>query len=233
MLGEDQQIIHLLNRLGYGPRPGDIERVENMGIEAYIEQQLRPELIPDPIVDDKLAGLTSLNLTLVEGVRAYRLVDAQAIRRQEIADRKMRMAGSMTMGSPSDRSSVDSLTAARLRRGMLSSRVAGKVVAMRREPDMAIFQARMVRAVHSERQLFEMMVDFWMNHFNVLLDLDEYLTVDYEERAIRPHAMGNFEDLLTATAKHPAMLLYLDNWLSTAPEEVVQQRLEAGYPVYP
>jgi len=91
----------------------------------------------------------------------------------------------------------------------------------------------MIRAVHSDRQLYEMMVDFWMNHFSVFFDTDEYLAVDYEERAIRPHVMGNFEDLLIATAQHPAMLMYLDNWISTAPEAVVQARLDAGHAVYP
>jgi uncharacterized protein (DUF1800 family) len=232
-LTEDQRIIHVLSRLGYGPRPGDIERVEAMGVEAYIEEQLRPTDIADDLVREKLAPFTTLAMNLLEGGRAYRFVDAQTVLRQAIVDRKAAMAG--VGGLPEQTASpfMDSVTAAPMRRALLNSRISGKVVVTQRLGDAEIFQARMMRAVHSNRQLFEMMVDFWMNHFSIDLELDEYLTVDYEERAIRPHAMGNFEDLLIATAQHPAMLMYLDNWVSAAPEEVVQSRLDAGHPVYP
>ena len=80
--------------------------------------------------------------------------------------------------------------------------------------------AKLVRAVWSERQLEEVMVDFWFNHFNVFFGkgLDRYLTGDYERTAIRPHVFGRFEDMLLATAQHPAMLFYLDNWTSAAPD---------------
>ncbi len=232
-LTPDQRIIHVLSRLSYGPRPGDIERVEAMGVEAYIEEQLRPAEIADDLVREKLAPFTTLNLNLLDGDRLYRLVDAQSVRRQALADQKAVMAGVQGLREPSTSPSTDSLMAARLRRSMLNSRVSGKVVPTERLGEVEILQARMIRAVHSDRQLYEMMVDFWMNHFSVFFDTDEYLTVDYEERAIRPHVMGNFEDLLIATAQHPAMLMYLDNWISTAPEVVVQARLEAGHAVYP
>ena len=174
-----------------------------------------------------------LAMNLLEGGRAYRLVDAQAVLRQAIVDRKAAMAGVEGLRDRSASPLMDPVTAAPMRRAMLNSRMSGKVVVSQRLGDAEIFQARMMRAVHSNRQLFEMMVDFWGNHFSIDFDLDEYLTVDYEERAIRPHAMGNFEDLLIATAQHPAMLMYLDNWVSAAPEEVVQSRLDAGHPVYP
>ena len=232
-LSEDQRIIHVLSRLGYGPRPGDIERVEAMGVEAYIDEQLRPAEIADDLVREKLAPFTTLSLGLLEGVRAYRFVDAQAVLRQAIVDRKAAMGGVQGSKEPSASPLMDSVTAAPMRRAMLNSSISGKVVVRQRLGDAEIFQARMIRAVHSDRQLFEMMVDFWMNHFSIEFDTDEYLTVDYEERAIRPHAMGSFEDLLIATAQHPAMLLYLDNWVSAAPDEVVQGRLDAGHPVYP
>src|SRR5258708_20922311 len=79
--------------------------------------------------------------------------------------------------------------------------------------------AKMTRAVYSERQLQEMMVDFWYNHFNVYAakGADRWLITEYERDAIRPHAMGKFRDLLEATAKSPAMLFFLDNWLSADP----------------
>src|SRR5216684_1001362 len=82
-----------------------------------------------------------------------------------------------------------------------------------------LMQAKMLRAVYSERQLDEVMTDFWFNHFNVFINkgADRYLLTSYERDAIRPHGLGKFEDLLVATAKSPAMLFYLDNWLSVGP----------------
>jgi len=81
-------------------------------------------------------------------------------------------------------------------------------------------QAKLLRAIYSERQLDEVMSDFWFNHFNVFINkgADRYLLTEYERDVIRPHALGRFEDLLVATAKSPAMLFYLDNWLSVGPD---------------
>jgi uncharacterized protein (DUF1800 family) len=81
-------------------------------------------------------------------------------------------------------------------------------------------QAKVLRAIYSERQLVEVMADFWFNHFNVFLnkDADQYLTTSYERDVIRPHALGKFRDLLVATAQSPAMLFYLDNWQSIGPD---------------
>src|SRR4030095_12722306 len=80
-------------------------------------------------------------------------------------------------------------------------------------------QARLLRAVHSQRQLYEVMVDFWSNHFNVFAakGADRWLMTTYDRDTIRPHALGKFRDLLLATAQSPAMLFYLDNWLSVSP----------------
>ena len=80
-------------------------------------------------------------------------------------------------------------------------------------------QAKLLRAIYSERQLEEVMTDFWFNHFNVFVDkgVDRLLITSYERDVIRPRALGKFEDLLVATAKSPAMLFYLDNWLSVGP----------------
>jgi uncharacterized protein (DUF1800 family) len=83
-------------------------------------------------------------------------------------------------------------------------------------------QAKLLRAVYSQRQLDEVMTDFWINHFNVFVEkgLDRLMLTSYERDVIRPHALGKFEDLLVATAKSPAMLFYLDNWLSVGPNSV-------------
>src|SRR5205823_13026805 len=80
-------------------------------------------------------------------------------------------------------------------------------------------QAKLLRAIYSERQLDEVMTDFWFNHFNVFINKgnDRYLLTSYERDVIRPHGLGKFEELLVATAQSPAMLFYLDNWLSVGP----------------
>ena len=96
------------------------------------------------------------------------------------------------------------------------------LLAMNNPPGVVVdelVQAKLLRAVYSERQLEEVMTDFWFNHFNVYVGkgLDRLLLTSYEQDVIRPHVFGKFEDLLVATAKSPAMLFYLDNWLSVGP----------------
>jgi uncharacterized protein (DUF1800 family) len=90
-----------------------------------------------------------------------------------------------------------------------------------------VMQAKLLRATYSERQLQEVMTDFWFNHFNVFVGkgADRYLITSYERDVIRPNALGKFEDLLVATAKSPAMLFYLDNWLSVGPDSDEAQGL--------
>src|SRR5207245_4041949 len=84
-------------------------------------------------------------------------------------------------------------------------------------------EAKLMRAIYSDRQLEEVMTDFWFNHFNVFIGkgADRFLVTVYERDVIRPHVLGNFEDLLVATAKSPAMLFYLDNWMSVGPNSLV------------
>jgi len=94
-----------------------------------------------------------------------------------------------------------------------------------------LVQAKLLRAIYSDRQLEEVMTDFWFNHFNVFVNkgADRVLLTNYEQEVIRPRALGKFEDLLVATAKSPAMLFYLDNWLSVGPRSM--QAL--GIPAHP
>src|SRR5207244_12408027 len=84
-------------------------------------------------------------------------------------------------------------------------------------------QAKVLRAIYSERQLDDVMTDFWFNHFNVFIGKgpDRYWLASYERDVIRPHQLGKFEDLRVATAQSPAMLFYLDNWLSVGPNSDV------------
>ena len=180
-LTPEQAAAHVLNRLGYGPRPGDIERVAQMGVQRYIDSQLHPESIPLP-------------QPLAERLRTLEAVQAPA---GETLGRFLAVRGQARNETDEDKA----------KRREVVTRIA-----------LQTDEARIARAVDSPRQLEEVMVDFWFNHFNVFAGkgLDRALIASYERDAIRPYAMGNFRDLLGATAKHPAMLYYLDNWLSTA-----------------
>jgi uncharacterized protein (DUF1800 family) len=98
------------------------------------------------------------------------------------------------------------------------------LVALQGSPRMIgaeLLETRMLRDIYSERQLEAVMTDFWLNHFNVYIKKNQnepFLLPAYEREVIRPHALGKFEDLLVATAKSPAMLMYLDNWQSVGPD---------------
>ena len=197
--------LHALNRLAYGPRPGDVPRVAAEGVMHWIDRQLSP----DGIDDDRLAERERRFdiLKYDRGDLAALYTEAQRERRE----RKL-AAGQTADGSDS----VGAQHAAPLPKQAdpmisKSNRLASEFA------DLAV-----VRATLSERQLYEVMVDFWTNHFNVYAakGVDRFLTPDYIEHMIRPRAMGKFEDLLIAAAKSPAMLFYLDNWESVAPGSV-------------
>jgi uncharacterized protein (DUF1800 family) len=200
-LGPDQRILHALNRLGYGPRPGDVERVRRMGLAAYIETQLDPRGIPDPAVEQALAAYPALALSTATLVREYPLPTPQA--RQRLTSGEMSRQEMMEM-YPAER-----------RPAVITAQMQA---------------ARITRAVASGRQLEEVMVDFWFNHFNVYAQKGavRWMVPAYEREAIRPHALGRFRDLVLATARHPAMLFYLDNWLSTRADLVVPGGHNAG-----
>ncbi|HKW95756.1 MAG TPA: DUF1800 domain-containing protein [Methylomirabilota bacterium] len=200
-LSQDQQILHVLNRLGYGPRPGDIERVRRMGVAAYIERQLSPSGIADPAAEQALAGYGVLGQTAAQLVTEYPQPSPQV--RQRLAQGEMSRQQVMELYPPERRPAV--------------------VIAQMQA-------ARVTRAVLSERQLEEVMVDFWFNHFNVYAQKGavRWMLPAYEREAIRPYALGRFRDLVLATARHPAMLFYLDNWLSTRADLVVAGGPNAG-----
>ena len=193
-LTADQQIVHVLGRLGYGARPGEVERVRAEGLSAWIERQLEPGRISDETVEPALGAYPVLPLTAAELYRDYPPARPQDVQRFQ--------AGQMT---PQE---------------------IREVFPPNRRPAVITAQlqaAKLTRAVLSERQLEEVMVDFWLNHFNVyaLKGPVRWMVPDYERRALRPHALGRFRDLVVATAQHPAMLYYLDNWLSTRDDFVL------------
>jgi uncharacterized protein (DUF1800 family) len=203
---DDKAIVHVLNRVGFGPRPGDVEKVRAMGIQAYIDEQLHPERLPDASMDARLAGLTTLRMSSREIAQQFELPALQA-RRDRKQDGKDTDTAAPKMPNPLQQQ-------------------ANRVM-------VELGQQKMLRAAYSERQLQEVLTDFWFNHFNVdaRKNRERFLLTVYERDAIRPHVLGTFRDLLEATARDPAMLVYLDNWMSaaeTAPGAHVARRLRAG-----
>jgi uncharacterized protein (DUF1800 family) len=196
----DDQIVHLLSRTTYGPRPGDIARVRAMGLTAYIERQLRPESVDDHTVEAMLGELPTLTASIPALLRVY------------------------PQRPPAPQPAMAAGEAGRMARSPSTPKGPADIV-------MELRAAKALRAVASERQLQEVMVDFWFNHFNVFLHKGEtrWYVTSYERDAIRPHALGKFGDLLRATARHPAMLYYLDNWLSRNDKGSGKPRLNENY----
>lgn len=205
-LTEEQRIGHLLSRATFGARPGDVEQVRRMGWKKWLGQQLHPEKIREnPLLEERLKPLESLRMSSEDMARAYPRPQppknagaADATRPPRPERPGFRMAEATTEE----------------RRDYLMQLAPLRVIAY------DLHEAKLLRAVYSNRQLEEVLTDFWFNHFNVYFDkgADHYLVTSYERDAIRPHVLGKFRDLLVATAEHPAMLFYLDNWQSVAPD---------------
>ena len=318
-LSPEKQVLHALNRLTFGPRPGDVERVRRLGVEKWIRQQLQPQLIAEnPVLDARLQPLATLRMTNWQIVETYQqplavvtgtagiprrpltlLVTADQLARLEKGTPEERaevldsigpdnighvmaaMTPQMLDGLPDVLTrlatatrqiaiarerpvrqfvplpSLTTLLTAEQRRLAQTGTVPQKrelfasldaekryqvlrvlppaaltgipelqraALAARMPPQFVngeLIESRIYRAVYSSRQLEEVLVDFWLNHFNVFNGKGQarILLTSYERDAIRPHALGRFRDLLLATARHPAMLQYLDNWLSQVPRD--------------
>jgi uncharacterized protein (DUF1800 family) len=319
-LSPEQQIIHALNRLTFGARPGDVEEVRRIGLGKWIALQLHPEQISEnPVLDAKLKPLETLRMDLADVVKQYTPGDqsmtmmaplfqplntllsdeqrrkvmngtaeertevlkaldpdkrkqvlaavppnvvsytpeykqeaeeAQKMRQEEMQKEARRRNPQLpdlltpeqiVAARSGDRDQLTALFASldQDKRGMVASVLPPKSSALvpefrregqrRRTPRLVasedLKEARVFRAIYSNRQLEEVLVDFWFNHFNVdatknvqqVQNLGHLLIGSYERDAIRPHVLGRFKDLLLATARHPAMLYYLDNWESMAP----------------
>jgi len=290
-LTDEERAIQMLNRFTFGPRPGDVEAVVKMGPDAWFEQQLNPDSIPDPALDKRLADYPSLYLPpnellvqfpsnqiirqITEGKRpqppdpvldaAYEVLLTKYSRRQaeqkaEQDQNQPEMTPEMSDDQKAARRKQQQPAAAVLAdevlafpkgeriQGLVKMPVDQRITLTEFVPDpqrslllndftprekelfnlMAggpdglrvidgeLQQAKVLRAILSERQLQEVMTDFWYNHFNVDIrkEATQWYTPTYERDAIRAHALGRFRDLLLATAQHPAMLFYLDNWSS-------------------
>jgi uncharacterized protein (DUF1800 family) len=247
-LKEEQRILHVLNRLGFGARPGDVARVKAMGLDNYINQQLNPQKISDSAADAKVRDLSTLNMTTAQLYEKFpqpgqllRQMERRGELPAELAaarDNRVKAGAEPAMNqppageamempanngeakkdadnpneNPNPRDSPKYRQALReyyQEHGLqLPQRISAELQA-----------SRILRAVYSERQLQEVMVDFWTNHFNVFAGkgADRWLLTAYDRDTIRPNTMGKFSDLLLATAQSPAMLFYLDNFQSVSP----------------
>ncbi|HME33748.1 MAG TPA: DUF1800 domain-containing protein [Candidatus Sulfotelmatobacter sp.] len=363
---DQKRAMQALNRLTFGPRPGDIEQVMAMGVDRWIDLQLHPEKIPDSAVESRLAAFRTLRMSskeiveefpdnqmvkqVMEGKKpmpsdparraVYQVQIARMQEKQEKKEQKQEAAAapapvpagpaasdsakteaepaaasaasadasaadgnsmastsmSSTSASPSSKNATASSNTApanemsmappadpkpapvddaeaRRREDRLYADLKiqalidlapaeryKKVMAMSADEKVAfadslrggkgqdflagldpkqketlmamnnpqavvqdeLVQAKLLRAIYSERQLEEVMTDFWFNHFNVFVGKgpEKIFLTNYEQDVIRPHALGKFEDLLVATAKSPAMLFYLDNWMSEGPNSL-------------
>jgi Protein of unknown function (DUF1800) len=298
-MDDKKRVAHALNRLTFGPRPGDVERMLTVGVDKWIDEQLHPEKIDDSALDARLAPFQTLRMKTREMVEQFpsrqvikavsdgnlplpvdpvtravyetqldRFQDKQSkkaakadatasaagavtgqetpsrdnqVRRREerfnadelvreLAHRPpdQRIAAVLKMSSASRLAVADSIKGDKVDRFFegLNPQQREELLAMGNPEQMIddeLIQGKLLRETYSERQLGEVMSDFWFNHFNVFLnkDADRFLLTSYERDVIRPHALGKFEDLLVATAQSPAMLYYLDNWLSVGPNSDV------------
>ncbi|MGH9172789.1 MAG: DUF1800 family protein, partial [Vicinamibacterales bacterium] len=200
---DERAIAHALNRLAFGARPGDVARITQATLAKWIEEQLRPDRVPDRAMNARLERLSTLTL------------EPETLARDFIAARQERRRRQQEAGT-SGQSPVPSRMRPDMRPG--------------RQVFAELAEAKLVRAVYSERQLEEVLVDFWFNHFNVFArkGQTEIYVGAYERDAIRPHVLGSFRELLGATAKSPAMLVYLDNWMSADPASTRDGSLIAG-----
>ena len=311
-MDDDKRVIHALNRFTFGPRPGDADRVRQMGLDKWFEQQLHPEKIDDRALEARLGAYPTLAMSTREMMEKFpppqlikavaegkapmprdpqeRAVyqkqieiyeqrkaakqdqgagaaqgdgDPQAMTPQDQAERRrsrmeaqekaddmldmppeQRMQELMRM-SPQELRSFNRALSPEQRQQFMNDftpQQREQLMAMVAPPQVVageLQQGKILRAAFSERQLQEVMTDFWFNHFNIFLNkgADRYMITAYERDVIRPHALGKFKDLLQATATSPAMLFYLDNWLSVGPDSDFarygqggQRRAQSGRP---
>jgi uncharacterized protein (DUF1800 family) len=256
-LSEDQRILHVLNRLGFGARPGDVERVKAMGVDNYITQQLFPEKIDDSASEAKLENLGALRMTNAELYEKYPQPGQLLKQLQKRGDLPADLAAARDNRVKGGANAAPNANAAKTGEAM-TAEMQGPEAAKANDPaknnaanniaanpmDNAEYRkavrdyfmennlrpaqfltgelqmSRILRATYSERQLQEVMVDFWTNHFNVFAGkgADRWLLISYDRDTIRPHTLGKFYDLLLADAQSPAMLFYLDNFQSVSPD---------------
>lgn len=232
----NEQISHVLNRLTFGPRPGDVEKVRSLGIQRFIEAQLNPATIAEsPAVVAQLQKTESLRGPSSELMAQFQMFKAKqkaakraaagvtgnAKKSPLIAQNPASAAGNQVISTDvaMDDTSAGNPAQGGAKPGKgngkkgFKKNMAGGNMNPRQLVESGVVETKLVRAIESPRQLNELMADFWFNHFNVCISkgADRVLVGAYEEQAIRPYMMGNFRQLVGATMHHPAMMFYLDN----------------------
>src|SRR5580700_1058044 len=276
-LSADEAIFHALNRLAYGPRPGDVERVRQMGLAKWIDQQLNPNSIDDRALDARLEDYPTLRMSttnLMEeypqpkpaekeaAKRAQAQLEQQQQKRSDVAaaivakdmkatpvprENTATETSPPSAVAPTDGGDANLPSAMKQDPGLENrgAKGAGKRDVLGGDPNNVpraiaedskrpqrvvaeLAMSKLTRAIYSERQLQQVMDDFWFNHLNVFAGKgeDRYYLTSYERDVIQPHTLGKFKDLLTASAKSPAMLFYLDNFLSADPRAAQRQAAE-------
>src|SRR5258708_20516458 len=249
-LTENQKVGKVMNRVGFGARPGDVEKVKAMGLQKYIDQQMNPSSIDDSVAEGKVKNLDIFNMSTAElfakypnpGALLRQLAGGKAA--QANAQNQKNAAAPPNGAAPKDPADMTQAEQKERREKIqelyakYDLKPAGQLVPQ-------IVANRVLRAVYSERQLQEVMVDFWQNHFNVFAGKAavRWYIPSYERDVIRKNALGNFKDLLVGTAEHPAMLFYLDTFRSVSPNaqapangqnaQRLQQMIQSGQPLPP
>ena len=210
----DQQVQQVLNRMAFGPRPGDVAKVRAMGVDQWIALQLAPDRIDDGAADRIVASYEMLGRPTSELVAMYDN-GLQAIRQQQ----KQQAQQADTSGKKDLRAEILQANPQLREQLRQNQRILGDLQS-----------AKLARAVISDQQLAEVMTDFWENHFSVYAGkgLDRIFLPAYDRDVIRPNSLGKFRDLLGAVARSPAMLFYLDQWQSAA--DSVHPTLAAARP---
>jgi len=257
-LSAEEAIQHALNRLAYGPRPGDVERIKQMGLAKWIDQQLNPNSIDEKAVEARLENYPTLRMSTTKLLAQYpqpkQAAKKEGLSKEEFKEQQMQQrradmaaekaaqqhADSAADGesmkdipSPMKQESGNAATpGAGGNRLSVDPNVVPRAIADdSKRPQRVVEElamAKVTRAIYSERQLQQVMDDFWFNHFNVYAAKGEvkwYLT-SYERDVIQPRTLGRFKDLVEATAKSPAMLFYLDNFLSADPRAAQRMAME-------
>jgi uncharacterized protein (DUF1800 family) len=253
-LTPDEAVFHALNRLAYGPRPGDVERIKQIGLAKWIDQQLNPNSIEDNAVESRLEAFPTLHLGTAKLIQEYPQ-PKQAAKQAGVALQEFKKGPALTRSeaaaatiardsqadadlmttpksisdantaSPMKQASANLTTPGAAQRGTLSvdpNAVPRAIADDSKRPQRVVEElamAKVTRAIYSDRQLQQVMDDFWFNHFNVFAGKgeDRYYLTSYERDVIARHALGKFKDLVSSSAKSPAMLFYLDNFLSADP----------------
>ncbi len=244
-------IVHVLNRITFGPRPGDVGMVEKMGLHNYIESQLHPESIDDSALQAEVSQFELLQMSGPQLAELYqnevklakqlKQEKTDALKKSEAAAGQAANAApgnTMQTQAAADNTMQAQATPETMQKEAAPDVVATELLAKLRNGDTwrsvatvgQLDQAKLLRAVESQRQLQEVLVDFWSNHFNIDVKKkpDDIMKVTDDREVIRAHLWGRFRDLLEASAKSPAMLHYLDNATSTVPRTVgpVQQMMQ-------